>query len=88
MLENKICWHHPALVQLVEQCLHNVPAERPATDEVLDRLQRITVEVEGEYGASIVKLDIARVKLAKDLKMKGRRIEELTRQEVLVNLIT
>ena len=29
----KICYLHPALVQLVKQCLHNVPEERPVTGD-------------------------------------------------------
>ena len=82
MLENQVGWHHPALVQLVKQCLHNVPAERPTTDEVLDRLQRMKVEVEGEYGPSMIELDIARVKFARDMRKKDRKIEELTQQQV------
>ena len=73
---------HPALVQLVKQCLHNAPTQRPATDEVLDRLQRMKVEVEGEYGENVAKLDYGRLRLAKEMKMKDRRIEELTQQQV------
>ena len=74
--------NHPALVQLVKQCLHNAPGERPSTDEVLATLQRMKVEVEGEYGGPVVRLDMVRVRLAKEGKMKDRRIEELTQQQV------
>ena len=70
---------YPALVQLVKQCLHNAPTQRPATDEVLDRLQRMKVEVEGEYGA---KLDYGNLRLAEEIKIKDRRIVELTQQQV------
>ena len=35
------------------QCLHNAPRERPNTDELLARLQRMKVEVEGEYGGPV-----------------------------------
>ena len=65
------------LVQLVKQCLHNVPEERPITEEVLERLQRIKTEVEGVYGGSFVKLDISRVLLAKEMKMKDRKLKEM-----------
>ena len=82
LLDAHIGLLHPALVQLVKQCLHNVPRQRPDTDELLTRLQRMKVEVEGEYGGPI-KLDMVRVRLAKEVKMKERRIEELTRQQVM-----
>ena len=73
---------HPALVQLVKQCLHDDPAERPITDEVLTSLQIMKMEVDGEYGASMIKLDIARVRFAKDMKMKDKRIRELAQIKV------
>jgi hypothetical protein len=40
------------------------------------------VEVEGEYGGSPIRLDMVRVRLAKEVKVKERRIEELTQQQV------
>ena len=83
LLEACIGLLHPALVQLVKQCLHNVPRQRPNTDELLTRLQRMKVEVEGEYGGSPIRLDMVRVRLAKEVKMKERRIEELTQQQVM-----
>ena len=58
---------NPALVQLVKQCLHNVPDQRPSTDELLATLQRMKVEVEGEYGDP-VKLGVERVKLEEEMK--------------------
>ena len=82
MLEMLIGPLHPTLVQLVKQCLHNAPQERPSTDEVLARLQKMKVEVEGEYGGSPIRLDMVRVRLAKEGKMKDRKIEELTQQQV------
>jgi hypothetical protein len=42
------------------------------------------VEVEGEYGGP-VRLDMVRVRLAKEVKVKERRIEELTQQQVRCN---
>ena len=74
-LESKINADHPALVELVKQCLHNDPRERPSTEELLTRLQRMRVEVEGNYGGGVVKLDMARVRLAK-------KVEDLTQQQV------
>ena len=69
------------LVHLVKQCLHNDPLERPNADELLCTLQRMKVEVEGDYGSPF-RLDMERAKLAKEVKAKSRRIEELTQQLV------
>ena len=75
---------HPALVDLVKQCLHNDPRERPSTEQLLTRLQGMRAEVEGEFGASHpIRLDMVRVRLAKEVKEKDRRIERLTQQQVL-----
>ena len=78
--------YHPALVELVKECLHNDREQRPTTDNLLARLQRMRVEVEGEYGYP-VKLDMARMKLIKEVKLKD---SQLTQQQVytIVNNIT
>ena len=81
LLEWKISKDHPALVELVKQCLQNDPRERPSTEELLTRLQGMRVEVEGEHGGSI-KLDMARLRLSKEVREKDRRMEELTQQQV------
>ena len=47
--------------------------EEPTTDDLLARLQRMKEEVEGEYGYP-VELSMARVKLAKEMKMKDRQL--------------
>ncbi len=83
LLECKICANHPALVELVEQCLHNDPRERPSTEELLARLQGMRMEVEGQYvGSHPIKLDMVRVRLVKEVREKERRMEELTQQQV------
>lgn len=38
-LESKVGKDQPALVQLVRKCLHNLPTERPTTDECLKMLK-------------------------------------------------
>ena len=81
ILEGEIGFRHPGLVELVKQCLHNAPRERPNTNELLARLQRMKVEVEGEYGGPF-RLDMVRVRLAKEVKVKDRRIVELSQQQV------
>ncbi len=79
MLEAQVGPLHPShgLVQLMKQCLHNAPDLRPTTDEVLGSLEGIRVEVEGVYGGSLVKLDINRILVAKEMKMKDKRLEEM-----------
>ena len=42
------------------------------------------MEVEGEYGGSPIKLDMVRVRLAKEVKVKDRQIEDLMQQQVIV----
>ena len=86
MLEAEFGRLHLPLVQLVKECLHNVPNERPTTDDLLARLQRMREEVEGEYGGP-VKLDMVRVRLAKEVKILNRRIEELTQQQVVIHVV-
>ena len=83
LLESFINPLHPGFVQLVKQCLHNVPRQRPSTDELLATLQRMKVEVEGEYGGPM-RLDMVRVRLAKEVKLKDRRIGELTQLQVSI----
>lgn len=68
--------NHPDLIQLIKQCLHNAPNKRPKTDALLTRLQRMKEEVERGYGGPI-QLDMVRVRLYKEVKMKDRKIEEL-----------
>ena len=85
LLEAMVISHHPALVELVKECLNNDPDRRPTTDDLLARLQKMREEVEGEYGYP-VKLDMARVKLIKEVKIKDRRIEELTQQQVYTSV--
>ena len=80
MLESLINPLHPVLVQLVKQCLTNDPQQRPNTDELLTRLQRMKEEVEGEYGGMPIRLDMVRVRLVKEVKINERRIEELVRK--------
>ena len=76
-LEGQVGSFHPSLVQLVKQCLHNEPGQRPSTDMLLVSLQRARLEVEGgEYGRSVVLVDLVQVKLAKELKSKDKKIQE------------
>ena len=72
----------PALVDLIKQCLRNGSDQRPSTEQLLTRLQGMRVEVEGEYGSGTIQLDLMKARLSKEVKVKDRRIEELTQQRV------
>jgi len=66
---------HP-LVQLVHQCLHNVPDQRPSAEELLQQLEAVRAQVEGTYG-QLVKVDMEKVRL---LREKNREIRQLQQQ--------
>lgn len=74
------------LVNLVKQCLHNDPHERPSSEELLIKLQKIRIEVEGEYGQDTIKVDFTKVRMAKQLQEKDSRIDELTQQQLQVQV--
>ena len=76
LLEAHIGHYHPALVELVKECLNNAPDQRPTTDNLLARLQRMREEVEMACGGGMVRLDLSKIPLLKELKIKDRRIEE------------
>ena len=81
LMEGSLNADHPALAELVKQCLHNVPYERPNAEELLTRLQGMRAEIEGGYGSSPITLDMVRLRLAKEIKVKEQRIEVLTQQQ-------
>ena len=82
LLEALIGVLYPNLVLLVKRCLQDIPDQRPSINELLDTLQRMKMEVEGEFGAIQIRLDIEKLRLAKEMKTKGTQIEELMQQQV------
>ena len=82
IFEAQIGVHHSKLVLLVKQCLNNIPEKRLNADELLTQLQEMKVEIEGAYSVNPVKLDLIRVRLAKKMKEKDQRIEELLQIKV------
>ena len=63
--------HH--LFGVVRECLANNPERRPTTSDLLSSLEEVGTETEG----GLLQLDIARVKTARSLRAKERRIQEL-----------
>ena len=82
ILEHQVGTGYPALVQLVKECLHNAPAKRPTTDDVLDRLQRMREQIKGKYGSCLVKIDFSTLRLAKEMEMKDDTIARMREEQV------
>lgn len=62
ILEAQVGHSHPALVQLVKQCLENVTDERPTSEETLEKLKEIKLEEEND-GGMMKHIDIGKVML-------------------------
>ena len=65
------------LVELVRQCLHNTPERRPSSKDLLSRLRAVRSEVEVAFGGN-KQLNIANVLIVKEMKIKDKRIQEIT----------
>ena len=65
---------HP-LVQLVCHCLHNVPAQRPSAEELLQQLE---AQMKEAYGRKLVRAEMARLQVA---MMTMLRMEETDARE-------
>lgn len=71
-LEASSYLHGHTLVDLVKQCLDDAPQRRPASEDLLERIHAFRREVERSYGGSSLKqVDISRVHLAKDMKVRN-----------------
>ena len=72
---------HP-FVQLVKQCLHNTPSQRPTTEVVLRTLEEMRAEIEGPYGSyDIVKLDLMRqVAVTRTLRQSESEVRRKDRE--------
>ena len=78
-LQEQLGEQHP-LLQLVCQCLHNTPAERPSAEELLQQLEAVRPQIRGTYGSSQqVKVEIAKLQVAmmSVLETGGSEIEHL-----------
>jgi len=57
---------YPELLDLVKQCLHNIPEKRPSSCDLLVKLHILKTEVEEKYGADMAQ----QVNLDKVLRLK------------------
>ena len=82
LLEAHIGMVYPNLVLLVKQCLQDISDQRPSTDELLATLQRMKEEVERVFGSNQFRVDMEKLRLAKEVKTKDVQIEEFVHQQV------
>ena len=73
-------------MQLVYQCLHNIPAQRPSAEELLQQLE---AQMEEVYGKKLVRAEMARLQMAMmtmlkmeetDAREKDNEIKHLQRE--------
>ena len=77
-LEAQLGQSYPGVIQLVRRCLDNAPDQRPSSGEVLSNVRGVKKEVDRVYGGGVFKqLDIGKVLVAKEMKRRQQRIEEL-----------
>ena len=62
-LSEQLGEQHP-LLQLVCQCLHNTPAQRPSAEELLQQLEAVRPQIRGTHGRQQVKVEMARLQVA------------------------
>lgn len=85
-LNKQLGEEHP-LVRVVHQCLHNIPAQRPSAEELLQQIEAVRAQIEGPYGGQLKKVDVVKVGMMKALK-EIQSLQEQVQQleEVCVNL--
>ena len=78
-LHEQLGEQHP-LLELVCQCLHNTPAQRPSAEELLQQLEAARPQIRGTYGSQQTKVEMARLQVAMmSLLETGSEIEHLRR---------
>ena len=82
LLHEQLGEQHP-LSQLVSQCLHNIPAQRPSAEELHQRLEAARSQIEEAYGSQHVNVEIARlqVTMMSVLRTKDAKAAETDREQ-------
>ena len=74
-LREQLGEQHP-LLQLVCQCLHNEPAQRPSAEELLQHLKAVRPQIEKAHGSGKqVKVEMARLQEAMMSVLRMRETE-------------
>ncbi len=77
-LKDQLLKSHPILVEMVTNCLHNPPQERPTAEQLLETLTPVQDAMENIQGGNLGRtLNIANVLIMKETKETNRRIKEL-----------
>ena len=70
------------LIQLVKDCLHNIPSQRPTSEQLVTALEEIKADVEGDYGELATVDAVRQVKTMKALKAKSNdKVNELAAKD-------
>ena len=82
LLHEQLGEQHP-LSQLVSQCLHNIPAQRPSAEELHQRLEAVRPQIEEAYGSQHVNVEIAKlqVTMMSVLRTKDAKAAETDREQ-------
>ena len=71
------------LLQLMKDCLHNVPSRRPTAEQLVTSLEEMKGEVEGAYGELAIVDAVRQVIMVKpktDNELEGADIQQLRHQ--------
>ena len=60
LLQEQLGEQHP-LLELVCQCLHNTPAQRPSAEELLEQLEATRSQIKGTHGSQQMKVEMAKL---------------------------
>ena len=70
------------MVDVVKQCLENIPEERPTAEQLVRVLEGLKVDIEGTCGELTIVDAVRQVKTAMALKKRSREnVDELTAKE-------
>ena len=73
-LHEQLGEQHP-LLQLLCQCLHNTPDQRPSAEELLQQLETVRPQIERAYGKQHVKVEMAKLQVAMMSVLRTRETE-------------
>ncbi len=77
-LKDQLLKSHPVLVEMVTNCLHNIPQTRPTAEQLLETLTPVQDAMENIHGRNLGRsLNITNVLHMKETKEKYRRIKKL-----------
>ena len=77
-LHEQLGEQHP-LLELVCQCLHNTPAQRPSAEELLQQLEAVKPQIRGTCGSQQLKVEMAKLQAMMSVLETGSEIEHLQR---------